>query len=83
MIIITEDLYIGHFILASSTEVSFRCPFCGIKQVVSTMLPYCYHCGEQLVDARTLLENKNYALKYHFNEIDDHGLSNIVYDYEV
>ncbi len=83
MITITEDLCIRQLIPTSSVETSFKCPFCGVIQVVFVMLPYCCHCGKQLVDVRTLLENKTYALKYHFNEINDHGALNIIRDHEV
>ena len=74
MITITEDTHISLIMPDSSIETSFKCPFCGVIHTVSIMLPYCCHCAKQLIDVKTLLENENYALKYHFNEIDDSGL---------
>ncbi len=83
MITITEDLCVRQLVPASSPETSFKCPFCGVMQVVFIVLPYCCHCRKQLLDAKRLMENENYALKYHFNEIDDHGALNIIHDHEV
>ncbi len=78
MITITEDIRVRPLIPTSFVEVSFECPFCGVKLLVFVMLFTCKHCNEQLIDIITLAKSSDYALKYHFNEIDDNGASNLI-----